>query len=443
MKKGKGITMLHRLTGLRYSILLLISIGGISFFVADGAGLKDAAAKAYLNFGAATDRPSSYSDILKTEFNMLVCENAMKWTGTENSQGKFTFSGGDQVYNFSASNGMKMRGHTFVWHAQTPQWVQSLNRDQMLKAMKTHIDSVGGHYKGKILEWDVVNEAVSAGASSFWQKTIGTGFIDSAFVYAHEADPDAYLYYNDYGGEGTGGKGDQIYNMVKDMKAKGIPIHGVGLQCHFSNSINKSSISANIKRLGELGLRVSCTEIDIANTSSNGTPWKELMEACLENYNATSFVPWGISDAASWRGSSCGCLIWDGQNKPKQPVYDALMSALNNANPTIAEKRRQFIGLTPSAILKGMGKPTALNYKAVQRATFNNNILSYYVPSDQNVRVQVMDARGKLAINMNLGKQTAGTHTVHCTSQHFPAGIYFAKINVGGQNSIVKIAKML
>jgi endo-1,4-beta-xylanase len=113
------------------------------------------------------------------------------------TQGNFSYSGGDAVMNFATQNGMLVRGHTLVWHAQTPSWVESLNREQMLAAMKNHINNVMGNWKGKILEWDVVNEAVSAGANSMWQKIIGTGFIDSAFVYAHQADPAAYLYYND------------------------------------------------------------------------------------------------------------------------------------------------------------------------------------------------------------------------------------------------------
>jgi len=440
MEKGMGIRKLRNLSGL---ISTALSIGGISFLTADGAGLKDAAAKAYLNIGTATDRPSSYSTIIKNEFNILVCENAMKFQPTEPTQGNFTFSGGDQVLTFAQTNNMLMRGHTLVWHAQTSSWIQGLDRLQMLAGMKEHINGVLTHYKGKILEWDVVNEAVSAGTSSFWRQKIGADFIDSAFVYAHQADPGAYLYYNDYGGEGTGGKGDQIYNMVKDMKARGIPIHGVGLQCHFSNSINKASISANIKRLGELGLRVSCTEIDIANTSTNGAPWQQLMEACLENYNATSFVVWGVSDAASWRGSSCGCLIWDGQQQPKTAVYNALTTALNSADATIAEKRKTFAGLTASAILEGKGKPDALAFKASQRFTFNNNIFSYTVPSDRDVRMQVIDARGKTAMDMNLGRQTSGMHTVNCSGRHFPAGIYFVKMKVGDQISIAKIAKTL
>jgi endo-1,4-beta-xylanase len=257
------------LSGIKLSFFLLSLSGGFLFFTAHADGIKDAAAKVYMNFGAATDRPSSFSSILKTDFNMLVCENAMKWDGTEPSQGKFNYNGGDVVVKFADSNNMRVRGHTFVWTPQTPQWVQSLSRQDMLAAMKNHILNVGAHWKGKILEWDVVNEMIADGGNSlkstYWRQKIGDDFIDSAFVYAHQADPGAYLYLNDYGAEGMNTKASFLYTYVKGLKQRGISIHGVGFQCHFSAPVNKTDISANMKRLGELGLRVSCTEVDIQN----------------------------------------------------------------------------------------------------------------------------------------------------------------------------------
>jgi len=420
---------------------LLCSVIIISSLAADAQGLKDAAAKAYLNFGVATDRPSSYSSIITPEYNILVCENAMKFQSTEPTKGNFTFSGGDNVLSFATTNGMKMRGHCLLWHAQTSAWIQSLNRTDMLAGLKEHIEGVLTHYKGKILEWDVVNEALSGGTNSFYAKTIGTGYIDTAFVYAHPADPGAYLYYNDYGGEGTGGRGDQIYNMVKTMQQNKIPIHGVGMQCHFSNSI-PSTISANIKRLGDLGLRVSLTEIDIANTSTNGAPWTALMQACLENYNCTTFLVWGVDDAVSWRGSSCGCTIFDGSQKPKPAVYNALMSALNAADPTIAEKRRAFANLSPTEILQGKGKPTALNIKGAPRFAINNDILSYHVSVTQNVHVQIIDMQGKVAAVLNLGMQNSGTHTVRLALEQLPAGLYFTKIRTGDQSTCIPFTRL-
>ncbi len=428
------------LSGLASLASLLFSIGGISFSTSDAAGLRDLADKAYLNIGVATDRPSSYTKIVAPEYNIIVCENAMKFASTEPTEGNFTFSGGDAVLSFATTNNMKMRGHCLVWHAQTSAWIQSLNRTDMLAGLKEHINGVLTHYKGKILEWDVVNEALSGGTNSFYATTIGTGYIDTAFKYANQADPAAYLYYNDYGGEGTGGRGDQIYNMVKTMLQNGIPIHGVGMQCHFTNSI-PSTISANIKRLGDLGIRVSLTEIDIANTSTDGTPWTALMQACLENFNCTTFLVWGVDDAVSWRGSSCGCTIFDGNQTAKPAVYNALTTALNNADPTIAAKRKTF-SQTPTALIGGRWVPVTPEYKRVLRITFSNNILSFNLPRAQNVHVHIFDIQGKVAGDLNLGLQASGDHAVRLTCGQLPAGLYFAKIKTGEQSMTLPFTRL-
>lgn len=417
---------------------LLFGIMATSFFSIDAAGLKDAAAKAYLNFGSCVGNdPSklSFVNVVKNEFNILVCENAMKFASTEPSQGNFTFSAGDAVVAFAANNGMLMRGHTLVWHNQTSSWVvnDSLNRQQMLQIMKNHINGVVGHYKGKILEWDVVNEAVGDDGkslrTSFWQQRIGNDFVDSAFVYAHQADPGAFLYYNDYGGEGMGTKANYIYAMVKGMLERGIPIHGVGLQCHFSNSVNKADISSNMKRLGALGLRVSCTEIDISNTTNNGAPWKALMEACTENFNCTSILTWGVDDAVSWRGKDCGCLIWDTLQQPKPAVYDSILSALNNSDPAIAEQRKAFI--TGTVDVRDANGTFVERHDGL-RLSFSNDVLSYHLSGSQNVRVRVFNVRGALVADLDLGTQQPGDHTVNLHRQ-VPAGLYFVEIRSGNQ----------
>jgi GH35 family endo-1,4-beta-xylanase len=438
----KGVLKFSSMSDLTRFTSFLFSVIVFSFLAAD-AGVKDDALKVYMNFGSCSGSdPSrmSFVERIKSDYNILVCENAMKWDATERTQGNFSYSGGDAVVNFAAANDMLVRGHTLVWHAQTPSWVGNLNREQMLAAMKNHINNVMGHWKGKILEWDVVNEAVSAGSNSMWQKTIGTGFIDSAFVYAHEADPGAYLYYNDYGSEGMGGKSDQIYNMVKGMKEKGIPIHGVGLQCHVGSNVNKSQISQNIKRLGDLGLRVSCTEVDIRPT--NAQAWSNLVGACVENFNATSFLCWGFDDAHSWLGNPCDCQIWNAQGQPKADVLAAVEAAFNNGDPAVAEKRRAFANLSPTEILQGKGKPTALNFKGTPGFAINNKILSYHVSVTQNVFVQIIDMKGKVAAVLNLGMQNSGSHTVRLALELLPAGLYFTKIRTGDQSVCIPFTRL-
>lgn len=403
----------------------------ISFMIADGEGIKDAAAKVYMYFGAATDRPTSFTSILKNDFSMLVCENGMKWDNTEGTQNKFTYNTGDGVVKFADSNNMKVRGHTFVWTPQTPSWVQNLSRQEMLAAMKNHITNLATHWKGKILEWDVVNEMIADGGNSlkstYWRNKIGDDFIDSAFVYAHAADPSAYLYINEYGAENMGTKANYMYNYVKGLKERGIPVHGVGLQCHFSSPVTKDQISQNIKRLGDLGLRVSLTEIDIQNGTNSPSSWSNLVQAAVENYNTTSFVVWGISDANSWRGSGCGCLLWDTQQQPKTSVIDAVKAAFSGGDAAVAEKRKAFMGLSPVELLR-KGKIPAFDYAVSPRFTFNKNVLSYHLPKAQNVRLLIIDMQGKTRADLNLGKQQPGMHTYRFANRQLPAaGLYFVK----------------
>jgi endo-1,4-beta-xylanase len=220
----------------------------------------------------------------------------------------------------------------------------------MLSVMKTHIDSVAGHFKGKILEWDVLNEITDDGngnalRNTFWKSAIGADYVDSAFTFSHRADPIGKLYYNEYGAEGMNGKSNAVYKLAQRLIASKIPIDGIGLQCHLGNGLNAKDISSNIKRLGELGLRVSMTEIDIKNGTS--ADWTNLLNACLENYNCVSFVAWGLDDAVSWLGSGCNCLLYDGQLAPKPPVQ-ALIDALGKADPAVVEKRKAFLAGTSS-----------------------------------------------------------------------------------------------
>lgn len=332
--------------------------------------LSEAAEKAGLNFGAAISgfivngSNTNLKNIISSQFNTVVCENDMKWDNTERTAGQFNFTNADRVVAFAESNDMKIRGHTLVWHSQSNGAESGgSSRAEMLAKMKRHIDSVAGRYKGKILEWDVVNEAVADGSTSlrrsFWQQRVGDDFIDSAFVYAHRADPNALLFYNDYGAEDMGTKSNGVYNLVKRLKDNGIPIHGVGLQCHFGTSIRKNDIDRNIKRLGELGLRVALTEIDMVDPSHNTQPWKDLMEVCLANANCTTFMTWGVYDAASWRasGGTCNCLIYNTQLQPKA-IHGTLLTAMNNADPTIVAARKAFGG-TSSALrtapIRGVG----------------------------------------------------------------------------------------
>ncbi len=289
-----------------------------------------------------------YKDTLKKEFNLIVAENAMKFDQLEPSKNRFTWKQGDDLAAFAAQNGISLRGHNLVWHQQSG-WIANaaagLSRIEMQAVLKNHIDSVVGHFQGKILEWDVVNEAIDDGAGalreSFWKQRIGSDYLDSAFTWAHRADPKALLFYNDYSGEGMGGKSDKIYDLVKGMKDRGVPIHGVGLQSHFAAQalFSTADIDRNLKRLGALGLRVSFTEVDFrlplpadsAGLATQKDNYSRLLAVCLANDNCKAFLTWGFTDAHSWvpgfYGGYGAALPFDENYKPK-PAYDGLKQSL-------------------------------------------------------------------------------------------------------------------
>lgn len=345
----------------------------ISPYMANAQGLRTQATNAGLNFGTMATiqqfrpNPKGYKDTLSSQFNMTFPGNELKFKNVEKSRGVFNFAYSDSVIAFAEEHGMKSRGHCLLWHSfsQNPTWLTDRwygtnpwSRAELLSIMKTHITAVLSHYKGRILEWDVINEGISIGdghpnglRKSPWQSIIGDDYIDSAFVYAHRADPNAYLYFNEYGGEGAiaseYAKRDTVYNLAKRLLARGIPIHGIGFEGHFGNYVNTGAISANMKKLGELGLRVSITELDMMNTTNLSNNWKNLMNACLENYNCTSFVTWGIDDKTSWMGSDCGCLIWDSTFVRKSAIYKILTDAMKNANPNISAQRKAFAAQLP------------------------------------------------------------------------------------------------
>lgn len=330
--------------------------------------MRTIADKCNLNFGVAvgsgfSNYGTSYNDILKGQFNTVVCENAMKASSMQPSEGTFKFSSADKLVIFAQENDMKIRGHCLVWHSQAPGWLQNgtWTRETLLAAMKTHIDSVMTHFKGKCYEWDVVNEAFEddengAYRESFWKKTIGEDFIDSAFVYAHAADPDAILYYNDYGTNIINSKSDAVYKKVKSMLDNGIPVHGVGFQSHLAETDCYDElyddIWGNFKRFADLGLKIAVTELDVrielpADTQKlerQASVFGATLRAALETPACNTFIIWGFTDRYSWipytfPGFGAG-LFYDSLYSPK-PAYDTIYRILSEWNVGV---KRNFNG---------------------------------------------------------------------------------------------------
>lgn len=290
---------------------------------------------------------SRYSSVLSRHFNYLTAEYEMKWDPIERTQGVEDFSGGDEIAAYADGHGMKLKGHALVWHNAVPGWVNSLSAADLRAAFERHIRSVAGHYRGRVLAWDVVNEAVAdSGAGlrdTLFRQKLGDGYIADAFRLAREADPGALLFYNDYSGEGLGAKSDRIYELVKDLLAQGVPIDGVGLQMHITagSPPPDSSVASNMQRLAALGLLVNISEMDVrisnvpgsdqARLDTQKSVYHSIVGVCVAEPRCHAVTFWGFTDAHSWIYNQYGPdapLLFDAQYAPK-PAFYGVLDAFN------------------------------------------------------------------------------------------------------------------
>jgi len=325
--------------------------------------LRESAERSGLLVGAAA-RPGQlseplYAATLAREFNMVEPEDAMKWEVVHPAPETFDFSQGDRIVTFAISHQMKVRGHTLVWHQQNPRWLSEGQHtpEQLARILEQHIKTVVGHYRGKVFAWDVVNEAFDEGGagrlrSTIWHDQPGIGragkvsaYIEDCFRWAHAADPDALLFYNDAEAEAMNPKSEAIYAMVRDFKRRGVPIDGVGFQMHLDSlHPDIASISENIGRFTALGVQVQITEMDVSlplDASGNPRPadlqlqadvYRRIASACLTHVGCTAIQTWGFTDKYSWIGSHSkhtqgAALLFDRQYRLK-PAYDGLRRAL-------------------------------------------------------------------------------------------------------------------
>lgn len=326
------------------------------------ASLREAADSAGMLVGAAV-RPSlfseaAYSATLAREFNMVEPEDAMKWSVVRHKADGFDFHEGDEVVRFAQAHGMKIRGHCLVWDHDNPEWLVASKHTpaQLSQLLREHITTVMKHYAGQVFAWDVVNEALDENGrakDSLWYNQPGIGlagkdaaYVEQAFRWAHEADPQALLFYNENGGEELTRKSDAVYAMVKDFKRRGVPIDGVGLQMHvFRLDLDTASMASNIARLTALGVQVHITELDVAlplDSSGNqvnqddlrrqAEVYRGVVRACLQSAGCTAIQSWGFTDKYSWIGSHShgtqgAALPFDRTYKPK-PAYEATLQEL-------------------------------------------------------------------------------------------------------------------
>jgi endo-1,4-beta-xylanase len=288
---------------------------------------------------------ASYSSVAAREFNYLTAEYEMKWDVLEPSPGAHRFSAADTIVGFGMGSGMRVKGHTFIWHGATPGWVNSLAADDLRAAVERHIMTVGEYFRGRVDAWDVVNEAVADDGSGLrdtvFRRRLGDGYIADAFRLARRADPDARLFYNDYGGEGLNAKSNRIYDLLRSLLAEGVPIDGVGLQMHISatNRPSDGAIAANIQRLAALGLTVHISEMDVKINDAPGnqamrlelqrTAYRDVVRICIQEPKCEAVTFWGFTDAHSWlRGDSP--LLFDPMYQPK-PAYFGVVEAFGGS----------------------------------------------------------------------------------------------------------------
>ncbi|KAF9267961.1 endo-1,4-beta-xylanase C precursor [Marasmius fiardii PR-910] len=309
-----------------------------------------AAGKLY--FGSATDNSeltdTAYVKVLSDNklFGALTPGNSMKWDATEPSRGTFTFTNGDTIANLAKANGQLLRGHNCVWHSQLPSWVTSGNFDNatLLSIVQNHCSTVVGHYKGQIDSWDVVNEPFNDDGTfrtSVFFTTTGTAYIDTALKAARGADPDAKLYINDYNIEGTGAKSTGMFNLVKDLKARGTPIDGIGVQAHLIVGQVPSTIQANLAQFASLGVEVAITELDIRMTlpvtdallAQQKKDYQTVISACKAVSECIGVTIWDYTDKYSWVPSTFSgqgaALPWD-DNLVKKPAYDGIIAGFSS-----------------------------------------------------------------------------------------------------------------
>ncbi|MBV1958686.1 endo-1,4-beta-xylanase [Streptomyces sp. CZ24] len=279
---------------------------------------------------------SAYTTIASREFDSVTAENEMKIDATQPQRGQFNFTAGDRVYNWAVQNGKQVRGHTLAWHSQQPGWMQSLSGSTLRQAMIDHINGVMGHYKGKITQWDVVNEAFADGSSgarrdSNLQRT-GNDWIEVAFRTARAADPAAKLCYNDYNVENwTWAKTQAMYTMVKDFKQRGVPIDCVGFQAHFnSGSPYNSNFRTTLQNFAALGVDVAVTELDIQGAPAS--TYAAVTNDCLAVPRCLGITVWGVRDTDSWRSGDTP-LLFNGDGS-KKAAYTAVLDALNGGSTT-------------------------------------------------------------------------------------------------------------
>lgn len=295
---------------------------------------------------------SAYRELIIKQFNSITAENAMKFNSLHPAPDVFRWGDADFLVDFANQNNIRVHGHTLIWSKFNPSWVTSFqgSRSDWEDLLRNHIETVVSHFKGRVASWDVVNEAFDDNGNykrCIWLDMLGPEYIELAFQYAHEADPDAILFYNDYGQEFGGKKLQAILNMARDFKRRGVPIGGMGLQMHTVLRMQSEKIAKNLRLIANLGLKVHISELEVSvrynrpasfilddNLAfAQAQKYSEIFEAynSIPKWQQFGITTWNVADADSFRNSKIKNhdfpLLFDLDYKPKA-AYRLLMEKM-------------------------------------------------------------------------------------------------------------------
>ncbi|MHA7240199.1 endo-1,4-beta-xylanase [Arthrobacter sp. TMS1-12-1] len=297
-----------------------------------------------------------YRRHLAAEFSSVSPENQLKWEFVHPEQGTYRFAEMDAIVKFAQENKQVVRGHTLFWHSQNPAWLEEgdFSKDELRAILKDHIETVVGRYAGQIQQWDVANEIFNGDGTlrttdNIWIRELGPEIIADAFRWAHEADPKAKLFFNDYGVEGINAKSNAYLELIPRLQAEGVPVDGFAIQGHLSTRYGfPGDLQANLQRFDDLGLETAITEIDVRMDVAAGTSptdaqltkqasyYQRALEACVSVEECNSFTIWGFTDKYSWvpvffSGEGEATVMWN--DFTRKPSYYALQRTLEQASP--------------------------------------------------------------------------------------------------------------
>ncbi|MCC6802793.1 MAG: endo-1,4-beta-xylanase [Anaerolineae bacterium] len=319
--------------------------------------LRALAEEAGMHIGAAINTGAFHNDAAylqraAQEFNIITPENIFKYGPLSPAPDTYNWADADALVDWAEANGIRVHGHVLVWHNQQPGWLDEskYSPEELEAILENHIKTVVGRYKGRIQEWDVVNEALPDSGDdlrdTIWLRAIGPEYIAKAFQWAHEADPDALLFYNDYNIDTPGRKTNNVFNLVSGLVEAGVPIHGVGLQMHVSArqlpSLSVDTVRGVMDRFGRLGLKVEITEMDVKigdgaredGLEPQAQVYRNVLQACIDAPNCDTFITWGFTDRYSWIPAFVGHDDWAlplDEDLNAKPAYDALAETLASA----------------------------------------------------------------------------------------------------------------